>query len=80
MKQLMSMRDQAMKIQKILAQETIEVTKGNVTVRISGDQKVQSVLISGTESKEVREALNEAIHKSQEKAAQRMFELTKQEQ
>lgn len=72
---LKSMRDQAVKIQRVLGAETIEVNKGSVRILISGDQKVQLVEINGQESYDVKDAINEAIKKSQELAAKKMMEM-----
>lgn len=70
-----AMRDQAVKIQQMLAKETIEITKGNLKITITGDQRVQYVEINGVENRDVRDAFNEAIRKSQELAARKMFEM-----
>ena len=72
---LKQMRDSAMQIQKALAQELITVEKNGVIVEITGDQKVQSIKVNGNEERNILEAVNEAIKKSQEIAAKKLQEM-----
>lgn len=69
---LKKMRDEAMVIQKALASEEIIVDKNGVHIVITGDQKIQSMEINGKTDSDVREAVNEAIKKSQEVAARKL--------
>ena len=75
-KQLKQMRDQAMAIQKQLAQEEIVVERGVVRVVISGDQKIKDLTVQGVNSQEVINAINEAVKKSQELAAKKLQEMS----
>lgn len=71
---LKKMRDQAMEVQKRLAQIKITVEHKGITVVMTGDQKVQS--ISGEmEPGKVTEAVNEALKQSQKVAADEMKSL-----
>lgn len=74
--ELKKMRDQAVKIQKQLAQEQIEMNEDGVRVVISGDQKIQQLQIDGMENQKVVEVLNRALKKSQEVAAKRLQEMS----
>ena len=76
LKQLKQMRDQAMAIQKQLAQEEIVVERGVVRVVISGDQKIKDLTVQGVNSQEVINAINEAVKKSQELAAKKLQEMS----
>lgn len=68
---LKKMRDQAMEVQKRLAQIKITIEHKGITVVMTGDQKVQS--ISGDmEPGKVTEAVNEALKQSQKVAAEEM--------
>lgn len=68
---LKKMRDQAMEVQKKLAQIKITVEHKGVTVVMTADQKVQS--ISGdSDLGKVTEAVNEALKQSQKVAADEM--------
>ena len=66
------LREQAVAMQKQLAQESIEVTEGDVRVVISGDQKILEFSVQGISSDVAISALNKAIKKSQELAAKKL--------
>lgn len=72
-----AMRKQAMQIQAALEQEEFEVKEGSVRILISGNQNVRVVEIDGVANDDVRRALNEAIKKSQQAAAMKLAELSK---
>ncbi len=72
---LKKMRDQAMAIQKQLQQEKVEVTKHNVRIVISGDQKVLELESNGQSDNDIKEAINEAVKKSQEVAAKKLQQM-----
>lgn len=69
---LKKMRDQAMAIQKQLAQERIELNEDGILVVISGDQKILEFEIQGISNEKVKEILNKAIKQSQELAAKKL--------
>ena len=70
--ELKKMRDQAMKIQKELQGELVNVEKNGVEIEITGDQKIQEIKTNGHSDDDIREAVNEAIKKSQEVAARKL--------
>ena len=72
-----AMRQQAMQIQAALEKEEFEVVSGNVRILISGNQNVKTVEIDGVENDNVKRALNDAIKKSQQAAAMKLAELSK---
>lgn len=74
--QLKKMRDQAMAIQKQLAQEEIEINEDNIRIVISGDQKIKLLEIDGLTNERVVEMINKAIKKSQEMAARKLAEMS----
>lgn len=74
--ELKKMRDQAMQIQKELQAEEIEIEKHGVRVVITGDQKLKSIDSNGHDDNDVRDAVNEAIKKSQEVAAKKLQNMT----
>ena len=74
--ELKKMRDQAVTLQKALAQETIELEEKGVRVIMSGDQKVQSLEIDGVQEERIKDVLNKALKKSQKVAAQKMQEMS----
>lgn len=86
-KMVRDLQNQMMRIQDKLAEETVEVTAGGgaITAVMTGQQQLQSIKIDpdvvDPEDVETLEdlvvaAVNEAIGKSQELAAQRMGALT----
>jgi hypothetical protein len=74
--ELKKMRDQAIALQKKLAEEIITLEENGVRVVISGDQKIQTLEIDGVQEERVKEALNKALKKSQEVAAKKMQEMS----
>ena len=74
--ELKKMRDQAMAIQRQLQQEIVEVNKHGVFVKISGDQKIIEIKSNGKSDNDIRDAVNEAIKKSQEVAAKKLSSMT----
>ena len=76
LKQLKQMRDQALAIQRELAQERVKVEEGGVKVVITGDQKIESLEIDGEQNERVLEVVNNAIKKSQKAAAQKMAQMS----
>lgn len=70
------MRDQAMAIQKELAQEMIEVDKNGVRVVISGDQKIQTLETNDRSDDDIKEAVNEAVRKAQGVAARKLSQMS----
>lgn len=66
------MRDQAMQIQRQLQAEEITVEKKGILVVITGDQKLKEIRTNGKSDKDIVEAVNEAVKKSQEVAAKKL--------
>ena len=73
---LKKMRDQAMAIQKQLAQEEIVIEEDNIKIVITGDQKLKLLEIDGLTNERVLELINKAIKKSQEVAARKLAEIS----
>jgi DNA-binding protein YbaB len=72
---LKKMRDQAMQIQKELQAEEVNVEKNGVEILITGDQKIKEIKINGKSDNDVKEAVNEAVKKSQEIAARKLAQM-----
>ena len=70
--ELKKMRDQAMQIQKELQKEEVNVEKNGVEIVITGDQRIQEIKTNGKGDSDIKEAVNEAIKKSQEVAARKL--------
>ena len=72
-----AMRKQAMAIQQALEGEEFEVVVGNVRIVITGNQNVKVVEVDGVLNEDIRRAINDAIKKSQQAAAGKLAELSK---
>ncbi len=72
---LKKMRDQAMEIQKELQQEEVYVDKNGVKIVITGDQRIKTLEANGKSDNDIKDAINEAIKKSQEVAAKKLAQM-----
>ena len=70
--EIKKMRDQAMAMQRELQAEVVEVSKKGVYVKITGDQKIIELKSNDKSDDDIREAINEAVKKSQEVAAKKL--------
>jgi hypothetical protein len=70
--ELKKMRDEAMRIQKELAAEKVEISEGDVKIIISGDQKIHELEINGESQPRLIEVINKAVKRSQEVAARKV--------
>ena len=75
LKELKKMRDEAMTIQKALDEETVEVEKHGVNVKITLAQRVVSIESGGKGDEDIKEAVNDAIKESQKQAARKMQQM-----
>lgn len=73
--QLNEMRKQAMEIQKQLQAEQLVVEKNGVTIKITGDQKIQELSANGKSDNDIKDAVNEAIKQSQQVAARKLSQM-----
>jgi len=76
MGELKKMRDEAMALQKQLAAIKTTISEDGVTVVVTGDQKIDELVIDGSPNMRVVNALNKALKKSQEIAAKKMQEMS----
>lgn len=74
--ELKKMRDQAMQIQRQLAAEELTVEKKGILIVITGDQKIKEIKTNGKSDKDIAEAINEAVKKSQEIAAKKLQQMS----
>lgn len=70
--ELKKMRDQAMQIQRLLQAKEIIVEKKGVRVVITGDQKIKEIVTNNAKDNDIKDAVNEAVKKSQEVAAKEL--------
>lgn len=69
---LAKMRSQAQQIKKQLESVRLTVQHKNVTVEMTGDQKIQRLEVDGVERDDIRHAVNDAIGQVQQEAAKKM--------
>jgi len=74
--EIKKMRDEALRIQKELAAEKVEVEENGIRIVISGDQKIQELEIEGENQSHLIEILNKAIKRSQEVAAKKVQQMS----
>ena len=74
--ELKKMRDQAMEMQKALAQEKIEVEEQGIKIVMTGDQRVETIELDGETHHRLIDVLNKTIKKSQEVAARKLQEMS----
>ncbi|PIZ49812.1 hypothetical protein COY29_00960 [Candidatus Woesebacteria bacterium CG_4_10_14_0_2_um_filter_39_14] len=74
--ELKKMRDEALRIQRELAAEKIEIEEDDIKIVVSGDQKVQSLEIQGEAQSRLIEVLNKALKRSQEVAARKVQQMS----
>jgi DNA-binding protein YbaB len=72
-----AMRKQAAQIQAALEKEEFESVSGNVRLVITGNQNVKLVEIDGVPQPDVMRAMNDAIKRSQQAAAGKLAEISK---
>ena len=74
--ELKKMRDEALRIQRELAAEKIEIEEDDIKIVVSGDQKIQSLEIQGEAQPRLIEVLNKALKRSQEVAARKVQQMS----
>lgn len=65
----------AYKLRKAVEAEVIEVEENGIKIQITGAQKIQHILVNGSENSILTEVVNKAIRKAQETAALKMKEM-----
>lgn len=70
--ELKKMRDQAMQIQRELQAEEVSVDSHGIQIVITGDQKIKELNTNGKSDNDIKDAVNEAVKKSQEVAAKKL--------
>lgn len=73
---LKKMRDQALTMQKALAQEQITVEQNGVRVIMTGDQRLIELVVDGQRDYRIANVIGEAIKKSQEIAAKKLTQMS----
>lgn len=77
---LQNLQRQAKQMQEALKQEKVEVEKDGVRIIARGDQQILEVEVDGVVENRIVDAINEAIKKTQELAARKLIDISKNEQ
>lgn len=72
-----AMRKQAATIQAALELEEFEVVQGNVRIVITGNQNVKVVEVDGVPNEDLKRVFNDAVKRSQQAAAGKLAEISK---
>lgn len=67
------------KVQKALQNEELVIEKNGVKIVMRGDQQIREVEIDGVVENRITEAVNEAVKQTQEHAAKKLLEMSKEE-
>jgi hypothetical protein len=73
--EIKKMRDSAMQIQRELQAEEVVIDKNGVHIVIAGDQKIKTLESNGRSDDDIKDAVNEAVKKSQEVAARKLQQM-----
>jgi hypothetical protein len=68
------------RMQKELQTQEVTVELNGVTVVMRGDQKVKEIQVDGVAENRIVEAINEAVKKTQQQAAYKLMEMSKDQQ
>lgn len=67
------------KVQKALQSEEMIIEKNGVKIVMRGDQRIVEIEIDGVAENRITEAINEAVKQTQEHAARKLLEMSKEE-
>ena len=70
------LQQQSQQLQQMLQQEEIVVEKNGVVVKMRGDQQIIEIVVDGVMENRIAEAINEAVKKTQQLAAQKLLQIS----
>lgn len=68
------------KMQKELQNQEVTVELNGVMVKMRGDQKINEIQVDGVTENRIAEAINEAVKKTQQQAAYKLMEMSKEQE
>jgi len=68
------------KMQKELQSQEVTVELNGVMVKMRGDQKINDIQVDGVTENRIAEAINEAVKKTQQQAAYKLMEMSKEQE
>lgn len=75
---LRELQQRAQLMQQELQKEKVVIEKNGVKVVVRGDQVLSEIEVDGVIENRITEAINEAIKKTQELAARKLMEISRQ--
>ncbi|OGK18312.1 hypothetical protein A3G67_03390 [Candidatus Roizmanbacteria bacterium RIFCSPLOWO2_12_FULL_40_12] len=68
------------RMQKELQKEEVVVEKNGVRVVVQGDQQIKEITVDDILEPRITEAINEAVKKTQELAAKKLIEMSREQE
>ena len=72
MKQLNELRKQGQKMKSEMEQIVVDVSEGDIQIRIRGDQEIQEITVDGEKRDDLKKAFNKAIKESQKEVSKKL--------
>jgi len=72
MKQLNDLRKQGQKLKSEMEQIVVEVSEGDVRIKIRGDQEIEEVIVNGESREDLKKAFNKAVKESQKEVSKKL--------
>ena len=72
MKQLNELRKQGQKMKSEMEQIVVDVSEGDIQIRIRGDQEIQEITVDGETRDDLKKAFNKAIKESQKEVSKKL--------
>jgi len=72
MKQLNDLRKQGQKLKSEMEQIVVEVSEGDVVIKIRGDQEIEEVTVNGESRNDLKKAFNKAVKESQKEVSKKL--------
>ncbi|MEX0587612.1 MAG: YbaB/EbfC family nucleoid-associated protein [Patescibacteria group bacterium] len=72
MKQLNDLRKQGQKLKSEMEQISVEVSEGDVVIKIRGDQEIEEVTVAGEKRDDLKKAFNKAVKESQKEVSKKL--------
>lgn len=71
-KKLNELRRQGQKLKSEMEQITVEVSEGDVQIKIRGDQEIEEVTVAGEKRDDLKKAFNKAVKESQKEVSKKL--------
>jgi DNA-binding protein YbaB len=72
MKQLNDLRKQGQKLKSEMERIVVEVSEGDVRIKIRGDQEIEEVTVNGESRDDLKKAFNKAVKESQKEVSKKL--------